>query len=593
MSRITIMPDELANQIAAGEVIERPASIVKELVENSMDAGAVNIRIHVLDGGRDGIKVCDNGGGIHKDDLLLAVERHATSKLENSQQLMAIRSYGFRGEALASIHSVSKLSITSRTPSDEVAWCWRPGQVLKAVKQAPGTCVDIRELFYNLPARRKFLRTARTEMQYIDDMVKRLALGAFAVSIELKHDDRVLRSYAAAGTEDAQDRRIEQILGGPFFEQCMRLDYKATGMRLWGWVGLPTFSRSQTDMQYLFVNNRHIRDRVAAHGVRQAYQDVLYHGRQPAYCLYLEMDPGLVDMNVHPAKSEVRFRESRMVHDFIYRGVQKALAGARPESRIEQDNNAFVMPQSSYQPRIPLASVPMASPSKDAVADRWSIYRREPASEPQPQNMQAIEELHSGEEDDLPLGHAVAQVHGIYILSQTRQGMVIVDMHAAHERIVYEKMKQQWHSKRVAAQSLLIPQVIKLIPDELELLQGHRATLQRLGFELDALGEDRITIRQVPALLQHSDIDGLIQDMVSELKTYGSSKRVEEHINEVLAGMACHGSVRANRRLSIEEMNALLRQIEATERSGQCNHGRPTWVHMSLAELDRLFLRGR
>lgn len=583
---IRLLPQKLINQIAAGEVIERPASVVKELVENSLDAGAMQIDIEVEKGGSGLIRIRDNGGGIEKAELSLALKRHATSKIASLEDLEAVRSMGFRGEALPSIASVSQLAVISRTV--EAAKGWRvtaDGVAVSAPVPAPhppGTTVEVRDLFFNTPARRKFLRTEKTEFTHIYNVVRRLALARFDVAFSLRHNERETFRLASAQNQRAQERRIAKLCGEPFVENAVHLEHAAAGMRMHGWLALPTFSRSQADLQYVYVNGRAIRDKVIVHALKLAYQDVMFHGRQPAYLLYLEMPPQMVDVNAHPQKSEVRFRESRMVHDFLHHTVEHALADTRPGGDTQGERSAPVrmaLPGGySRQSAIPLS-----------VSEQVASYAR------LHQDTDA-RELAGGSDNDVvdtPLGFALAQIHGVYILAQSKAGLVLVDMHAAHERVLYEQLKSSLDNGGVAAQPLLVPETLQVSEAEADAGAEHAEEFRKLGFEIDRQGPASVTIRQVPALLRDRGPGPLVRDVLADLVTAGSSTRVKTAVNEILATVACHASARANRQLSIPEMNALLRQMEKTDRADQCNHGRPTWTLLSMAELDKLFLRGQ
>ncbi|MFW2373819.1 MAG: DNA mismatch repair endonuclease MutL [Gammaproteobacteria bacterium] len=597
--RIQQMPNQLINQIAAGEVVERPASVVKELLENSLDAGSTRIEIDIEQGGSKNIRIRDNGSGIHKDDLALALSRHATSKIRNLDDLEKVNSLGFRGEALPSIASVSRLSITSKQEQED-GWCVQGQDHHSAdIKPAPhdvGTTVEVRDLFYNVPARRKFMRTEKTEFNHLNDVVRRIALSRFDVDIRLSHNQRLVNHMRAASDRSSMEKRIADVCGSGFVEQAMHMEFEAAGLKLYGWIGFPTFSRSQADMQYFFVNGRMIRDKLVTHAVRQAYQDVLFHGRHPAYVLYLELDPVQVDVNAHPTKHEVRFRESRTVHDFLFRGIHHALADLRPGS-----DQSDVTEQDSASPyNQPPSSAPAASffggggggGRQTHMALKVEEQIQAYASLAQP-SVISLAEAELAEADIPPLGFAIAQLQGIYILSQTVRGMVVVDMHAAHERITYERLKTAMDEGNIASQPLLVPQMISVSEKEADLAEQHQAIFTELGFELDRAGPESLRIRQLPIILARGDAEAMVRDVLSDLITYGSSERIRHAINEVLGTMACHGSVRANRKLSIPEMNALLRDMERTERSGQCNHGRPTWVEFSVSEMDKWFMRGQ
>ncbi len=597
---IRTLPLQLVNQIAAGEVVERPASVIKELVENSLDAGARRIELEIEAGGLRACLVRDDGCGISAEELPLALARHATSKIENLQDLEHVATLGFRGEALPSIASVSRLGLISRTEDGDSGWRvevedGRIGNPAPAAHPR-GTTVAVRDLFYNTPARRRFMRTERTEFGHIEKVARRLALSRFDVAFRLVHDGRPVFDLRPAATPEARLKRIAEVCGEAFADHALEVSHEASGLRLWGWLGLPTFSRSQPDLQYFFVNGRMIRDKLVTHALRQGYADVLFHGRQPAYVLYLEMDPALVDVNAHPTKHEVRFRDSRTIHGFLFRTVERALAGTRPggeEAAASAPATASVpseaQPASPTQGAMALAvaeSPPLSSAGFAGAAARGGRgfahahdFQR-PAPPPDTADMP-------------PLGFALAQLGGIYILAQNREGLVIVDMHAAHERVLYERLKSALTDKGLAAQPLLVPVSLRVASTEADLAEEASEALSRLGFELQRRGPDVLVVRQVPAVLARSDIEALVRDVLSDLAEGGQTRRVEERINELLATMACHGSVRASRQLSVAEMNALLRDMENTERSDQCNHGRPTWTKLSLPELDKLFLRGR
>ncbi|PIE41073.1 MAG: DNA mismatch repair endonuclease MutL [Gammaproteobacteria bacterium] len=629
MGHINRLSPRLANQIAAGEVVERPASVVKELLENALDAGAERIELDAEEGGVKLIRLRDNGSGIDKDDLPLAVARHATSKIHDLSDLEGVATLGFRGEALASISSVSRLALSSSNDGSGAGWQVQTEGRDMAAKISPvahpqGTTVEVRDLFFNTPARRKFLRTEKTEFNHLDDVVKRLALSHFPVGFQLKHNQKVIHHLKPAHSELEQDRRVASVCGSQFIQNAVRVDTQVAGLRLWGWMGLPTFSRSQADLQYFFVNGRHVRDRVVTHAVRQAYKDVLYHGRHPAYVLYLELDPKGVDVNVHPTKHEVRFRESRQVHDFLFRSLHRAIAEITPDQAVGPTDSALA---ASPAPRaVGIAGGEFKSQgslrllqneqSAATSAEQIEAYARlhQPLAEPaqvaeavsMPQQAlpgASTPSVNSGAgqpqlapangEQTPPLGYAVAQLHGIYILAENDEGLVVVDMHAAHERITYERMKTSWAQDRLVSQPLLVPVSMAVSQKEAELAEDSAAVFHRLGFNLQRMGPETLLIREVPVLLQHSNAEQLLRDVLSDLCAHGASKRIEDSIDELLATMACHGSVRANRKLTIPEMNALLRDMERTERSGQCNHGRPTWSQMSMKDLDKLFLRGR
>lgn len=601
--RIQQMPNQLINQIAAGEVVERPASVVKELLENSIDANATKIEIDIEQGGIKLIRIRDNGHGIHRDDLALALSRHATSKIRNLDDLEHVKSLGFRGEALPSIASISRMSIISRQDSAEGFRVQGRDEASAELTPAPhgvGTTIEVRDLFYNVPARRKFMRTEKTEFNHLEDVVKRIALSHFDVSISLNHNQRAIKQWRAAEDRASMEQRLAEVCGKAFIEQAQHMEYAAAGLSMHGWIASPSFSRSQADMQYFFVNGRMIRDKLVTHAVRQAYQDVLYHGRHPAYVLYLELDPALVDVNAHPTKHEVRFRESRLVHDFLFRGIHRALADVRPADMAGQ---AAPMAQNpALQPAQPTQASPQAyaygaAPRQSSMAlpvqEQIKAYDNLSRGFT-PQQAEAFNTHTAADVADIPpLGFAVAQLHGIYILSQTATGLVVVDMHAAHERITYERLKLGMEQGQLASQPLLVPISMNLSEKEAELAEEQASLFSELGFELDRSGPESIRIRQVPMILARADAESLVRDVLSDVLSYGTSQRIRNAINQVLGTMACHGSVRANRSLSIAEMNALLRDMEQTERSGQCNHGRPTWTEFSLDAIDKWFMRGQ
>ena len=579
------LPAQLINQIAAGEVIERPASVVKELLENSLDAGAAHIEIDIEKGGAGLIRVRDDGSGIPAEELTMALARHATSKIETLDDLEHIASLGFRGEALPSIASVSRLRLSSRTVGSDRGWqCEvRDGKTGEPVPLAhtPGTAVEVRDLFYNTPARRKFLRAERTEWQHIDQLVRRVALSRFSTGFQIRHNRRNIAHWPAAAGEQDQRSRLAAICGEEFVDHMLELEHQSSGLYLRGWVAQPTFSRSQADRQYFYVNGRMIRDKLVGHAVRQGFQDVLFHGRYPAFVLYLEMDPAEVDVNAHPSKHEVRFRDSRLVHDFIFRSLHKLLAGTRPGGVSVHGSAPKPAAVGNGGGRGALRQGGLSLGTADAAAAYQALYVA-PAIDDPDQDL-----------SDAPLGYALAQLQGVYILAENREGLVLVDMHAAHERITYERLKNSLADGSLRAQPLLVPQSIRVADDEVELAIRHRELFQGLGLEIDRGGPRSLVLRQIPVILQDVDAEKLIRDVLADLREHGQSQRIENLQNELLATMACHHSIRANRRLSIPEMNALLRAMEQTERSDQCNHGRPTWTSISMAELDRLFLRGQ
>lgn len=597
---IRVLPPQLINQIAAGEVVERPASVVKELVENAFDAGARSIEIDVEQGGLKLLRIRDDGSGISEKELPLALSRHATSKIGSLADLERVATLGFRGEALPSISSVSRLALTSRVRGERCAFRITSDGSETDFEVAPaahpeGTTVEVRDLFHNTPARRKFLRTEKTEFQHIETLVKRLALARFEVGFALRHNQRGVLNLKPRISDADTEGRLALLLGEDFLEQSLPVDIAAAGFRLSGWVGLPTHSRSQADRQFFYVNGRLVRDKLVSFAIRQAYQDVLYHGRQPVYLLYLELDPALVDVNAHPTKLEVRFREARMVHDFLFRGLHRVLGGAKAGAVVVSETAVIAeapapaaasLETAPYAQRPRFPSTAMGSPLR--VAETLQIYA-DLYSAPEIRTAP----LSADEEGELPLGHALAHLHGAFILAENRRGLILVDAHAAHERITYEKLKQQHETGQVPSQPLLLPIRIKLGGAEADLAVDAMETLTAMGIEINRLGPDTLLVRALPALLADADGEQLVRDVLADLQQHGRSSRVEETLNAVLATAACHGAIRANRKLTIPEMNALLREMEATERSGQCNHGRPTWVELSLKDLNGLFLRGR
>jgi len=604
MPRIHQLPQDLVNQIAAGEVIERPASVVKELIENSLDAGAARIEIDVEEGGARLIRVRDDGEGIGADDLPLAVQPHATSKIATLEDLERVRTLGFRGEALPSIASVSRFSVTSRTAAQDKAWqleiaAGRASQPRPA-PHARGTTIEVRDLFHNVPARRKFLRAERTEFGHIDELVKAIALARPRTEFRLSHNGKPVRLLRPAGDDAALSARVGEILGEEFAQQSLRIEHGAAGLRLSGWIGLPTASRSQADQQYFHVNGRLVRDRIVAHAVRQAYADVLFHGRHPAFVLFLDLDPQGVDVNVHPAKSEVRFRESRLVHDFLYRTLDEALAQTRAGADTLQPS-AF-----SSQPSYLQSAAENAANFSQWRQSGLGLGVREPlagyaallgdrvAGNDSPDSVSNGAALPMPDDADVPpLGFALAQLGGIYVLAENRQGLVLVDMHAEHERITYEKLKSASAGEGIRPLALLVPLPLAVSAREAASVEEHAGHLAEIGFDIVRSGPQSVKVKSYPGLLDGADVARLTRDVLGDLVVHGETRRVEESANDVLSTMACHGSVRANRRLTLPEMNALLREMEATERSGQCNHGRPTWIQVSIADLDRMFLRGR
>ncbi|MGT0247070.1 DNA mismatch repair endonuclease MutL [Burkholderia pyrrocinia] len=635
------LPDQLISQIAAGEVVERPASVVKELLENAMDAGATTLRIVLEEGGVKRISITDDGCGIPPDELALALMRHATSKIRSLEELEAVATLGFRGEALASIASVAEMSITSRT-SDAAHAMKIDAQtgVLSPAAGSTGTTIEVRELYFNTPARRKFLKSEQTEFGHCLEMIRRAALARPDVAISVLHNGKAVEHWNA--TEPAQ--RVAKILGDSFATAHLPLDEQAGPLAVYGCAGLPTASRGRADQQYFFVNGRFVRDKLLTHAVRAAYEDVLHGDRYPSYVLFLDLPPEAVDVNVHPSKIEVRFRDSRSIHQYVFHAVQRALArhaGASPETtagghaaHIEPaprgpasfldtplgqshgqatGGSGFSSPSSSSagntwmrQARMTQGTLPVAQPlalydalfgRKDSGAgtpDGTTTVARDSADAPgAPLQGFSASPIAATAHDEQPLGFALGQIHGIYVLAQNAHGLVIVDMHAAHERILYEQFKNALADRSVAVQSLLLPVSMTATPVEIGTVEEERDTLESLGFDLAVLSPTTLAIRAVPALLKDADLQSLARAVLADLHAFGGSRVLTERQHELLGTLACHHAVRANRRLTLDEMNALLRQMEATERADQCNHGRPTWYQLTLNDLDRLFMRGQ
>ncbi len=600
--RVQILSTQLINQIAAGEVVERPSSVVKELVENCFDAGASNIHIEIEQGGLRRIRIRDDGCGIIKEDLPLALSRHATSKIASFDDLERVGTMGFRGEALPSISSVSRLSLISRIADANCAWRVDADGTEQDFDAKPdphpkGTTVDVRDLFYNTPARRKFLKSEKTEFDHIQTLIQRMALSRFDIEFSLVHNQKEIFRLRRADSENEQQHRLAGILGSAFLENAIAVEFASSDLQLTGWVGLPTFSRSQQDMQFFYVNGRLVRDKLIVHAVRQAFQDVLFHGRHPVLALYLTLDPALVDVNAHPAKLEVRFREGRLVHDFLFSALHRSIAQVRPnqhmvtpavEAALREENtgagNSTLFKRTAfpnYQPS--QSSLPyQVEENITAFGKLYGAALPEQPPAPTPQS-----------QDFPPLGYAIAHLHNIYILAETRTGIILVDAHAAHERILYERLKQQSQSGKVASQPLLLPITLKVSPAEADHCEQAADFFGEMGFDLSCSGPEAIVIRSIPVLIGTTDVEILVRDILADLNQHGTSQRMEEQGNRLLATVACHSAVRAHRRLSLDEMNALLRDMEQTERSGQCNHGRPTWVELSTRDLDKFFLRGQ
>jgi len=587
MPAIHLLPDLLISQIAAGEVVDRPASALKELLENSLDSGASDVTVQLADGGIRQMRVADNGAGIGKDDLALALARHATSKIASLEDLERVASLGFRGEALASIAAVSHLSLLSRTNDSPHAWKLDASggslSVPEPAAAASGTTVEVRDLYFNTPARRKFLRSPATEFAHSEETFRRIALSRPEVRFTLTHNGRAQSHLHPASAEE----RIHAVLGEAFREAAIPVQVEAGSFRLRGLVAQPTYSRGARDAQYFFVNGRYVRDKLLAHAVRQAYHDVLHHERHPAYVLFLDLDPALVDANVHPTKIEVRFRDSRGIHQFVFHALEKALAGTRAGTPPAQESGTS-----------------MAFPRGDATAFRQSgmdLRAAEPAAfyatlfGAGQATLEAPARVPAALPQDAPhpLGFALAQLAGIYILAQNDKGLVVVDMHAAHERIVYEQLKSALNDDRIPTQQLLIPATMAASALDVATVEDNAQTLSRLGFELAVIAPNAIAVRAVPMTLAQADAVELARDVLREVAQFGGSRVLAERQNEMLSTMACHAAVRANRSLTLAEMNALLRDMETTERSGQCNHGRPTWFQVTIAELDKMFMRGK
>lgn len=608
--RIQLLPDQLISQIAAGEVVERPASALKELLENSLDAKSTEIHVSLMQGGVKQIRITDNGAGIAKDDLQLALTRHATSKIASLEDLESVASLGFRGEALASIASISRTQLVSRHADQRHAWrIASEGSAISSIEPAAldtGTIVEVSDLYFNTPARRKFLKTEATEFGHCEDVFNRIALSRPEVAFMLQHNGRALTRLAASEPE----QRFTEVLGGEFALESIRLDESAAGLRIWGLAAKPTFNRSSRDTQYVYVNGRFVRDKLVAHAIRQAYQDVLHHDRHPAFVLFLELEPTLVDVNVHPAKTEVRFRDAQSIHRFIFHALHKALSVPTGTANAVAAAQAAVNPfnQHAAQSAYPLyqsqIQLHAAEPnhfydtlfgvkgSQDATTQQSNI-----TASPIPSEASVDQQVTQHAADQYPLGFAIAQLHGIYVLAQNAQGLVVVDMHAAHERIMYERLKQALDTQAVSMQPLLLP--VSFHADKLEVAAVQEASsqsdnaLHQLGFDIAILSPTTLAVRAVPALLQHADTVGLARDVLKDLREYGASRALIEQRNALLGTMACHAAVRAHRSLTLPEMNALLRDMEATERSGQCNHGRPTWFQVSMRDLDKMFMRGK
>jgi DNA mismatch repair protein MutL len=596
---IRILPSQLIDQIAAGEVVERPASVVKELVENSLDAGARSISVDVEAGGARLIRVSDDGIGIPRAELALALSRHATSKIATLDDLEGLLSMGFRGEALPSIASVARLTLLSRIAGDEHAWqiASDGGEVgePRPAARTLGTTIEVRELFFNTPARRKFQRSEKTELGHVDAVLRNLALARFDVAFRLTSNGRVVLALPAAEGRDAQERRVAAVCGDEFMQHARYFSRDIEGLSLRGWLAAPAFSRSQADMQFTFVNDRFVRDKLLRHAVRLGYQDVLFQARQPAYVVHLTLDPRRVDVNAHPAKLEIRFRDSKLVHDFVFRTVETALASTLDGSAditaaapVHGTDLKRDMPRAAFagaqQNHLALQPHFQERPAAAAYVPLYERLHAKPAD-------LAVRDAESAPVP--PLGFALAQLAGVYVLAQNASGLIIVDMHAAHERITYEKLKSALAAQRMQSRALLVPLSFEVSAREADLVEQFASELAAVGLDVVRRGPQHVAVSGVPLLLDGEDVESMVRDLLSDLADGQGTERVEALSNELLATMACHAAVRANRRLSIEEMNALLREMERTERSEACNHGRPTWTSVTLEDLDRLFLRGQ
>ncbi len=603
---IRVLPDQLIHQIAAGEVIERPASVIKELIENSLDAGARRVDVEIEEGGVKLIKVRDDGGGIERDELALALSRHATSKISNIDDLERVATLGFRGEALPSIASVSRMRLVSRTQGSPTAFAVASDNgTLSEVEPAPhpaGTTIEVRDLFFNVPARRKFLKAERTETQHITRMIERLALSKFGTTFSLSSSRKVLADFPACSNQIERERRVAQIVGDEFMANALYIEHESAGCRLTGWLCQPTFARAQPDLQHFYLNGRTLRDRLIASAIRVGFRDVLFGGRHPAYVLFMEIDPTQVDVNAHPAKLEVRFRDGRHVHDFLFRSVERALretyAGSQVSAAAPTNIETFMPGGPTPNPTMWPARGPHESNHYRSVYSQSSLGLRVADSQvasftPQFDSSPVEQPQSTPQADTPPLGFAIAQLHGVYILAQAPDGLILVDMHAAHERTTYERMKAALAEGSMASQPLLVPLHVNVSAAEADALEESAALLRQVGLDLERSGPSGVLVRALPAFLKASGIDELVARIGADVVANGTSRGVEEAVNEVLGTIACHGAVRANRNLSILEMNALLREMERTVRSDQCNHGRPTWTYVSMGDLDRMFLRGR
>ncbi|PID66197.1 MAG: DNA mismatch repair endonuclease MutL [Gammaproteobacteria bacterium] len=615
MSIIKQLDNHLVNQIAAGEVIERPASIIKELLENSLDAGASKIDVAVEQGGMKSIVVRDNGGGIAVDDLPLALASHATSKIASLYDLEHVQTMGFRGEALASIAAVSRLQVVSRPPDADSAYQITNEKTVTAAAHPVGTTITVRDLFFNIPARKRFLKTEKTEFSHLSDWFKRLAFAYPAVAFSLSHNGKNVYRFPA-GAENYEATRQQEIFFGSSEEQTTFIDETRQGIRLWGWVGSPNIAASQANKQFFYVNQRFIKDRLVVHAIKQAYADVLYGRRHPVFLLHIELPPEQVDVNAHPAKQEVRFHRGRLVHDFIFSTLHHALAQPKSQTLIDKaaitgtvgggDDYRSVAQTKPQTQELPYQFSDEKSPpyfagknsGKGALAEYQLLPQRHKEKLQAGQQIGSTVNRSEADADTTegeihPLGRAVAQIHGIYILAENRQGLVIVDMHAAHERIVYERMKGHFHDNSIMTQKLLVPLSIELSPEQVEVVERDQDLLKQLGLVMDLTSPTHIALRAIPAILSNRHAEQLILSVLEQLLNYQGKRAGDEVINPVIGTMACHAAVRANHKLSLPEMDALLRDMERTERSDQCNHGRPTWTRLTIEQLDSLFLRGQ
>ncbi len=606
MSAIQILDPLLANQIAAGEVVERPASVVKELVENAIDAGSTQVTIELQKGGVEQIKLRDNGSGISKDDLSLACVRHATSKIASYDDLTQVMSLGFRGEALASIAAVSKLTLTSNTQDGNQAWrvttTGTEGEVaIMPAAHPKGSTIEVRELFYNTPARRRFLRTDKTEYSHIETIVLRQALGHFDIGFRLSHNDKLIFDLPAADNQALREQRIEKLLGKDFIRAACSIDYEAAGLRLTGWIASADYNRAQADQQYCYINGRFVRDKMIMSAVKQAYRDVMFHGRHPAYVLYLQCEPATVDVNVHPTKHEVRFRDGRTEYRFIMSSIQQALESLRlgqTEEPLEVDHDTGEILEAvatSVAPVVEQVRLPL-----NPVSPKTFSARPAPTIHKDPVKVdQALQQLHQPASVTKvaahaePLGVALAQLHNTYILAQNEKGLIVVDQHAAHERIVFEEMKQKMAEHNLPSQQLLMPVDVSLTANELSHLESELVALKDIGFDIEAISDTAVIVRSVPSVLIKADIAELVKDIAADKQVLIESQRAKDHMHDLLANMACKAAIKANHKLTVEEMNHLLRQMESIPHGGLCNHGRPAWKQFDAREIDRWFLRGQ